>query len=190
MLDDQLRQKIIEIYPTEIKQSKSLLLFENIPSKKLNKATKNYAKIGNDETVIILFDETVFGSAKLGFLLTSKRLYRKNTLERADSVEIDEIIGLSLDTFSPTYPEIHVEARLKTLVIKAVVGKDNIETKFSFLKNTIELLQGKKLAAVGDTIGENAATTIDNVPQQTRNCISCGAPGQSNKCEYCGSALQ
>jgi len=189
MLSDQLRQKIIEVYPRELKKSGTLFVLENVPPKKLKSVTGSYAKIGDNETVIMLYDNTVFGSAKDGFLLTSKRLYGKVMLERADSVEVAEITNLSLDT-SVTYPEIFAETGLKTLKLQVNLGKEDIQAKFTFLKNTIELLQGKKLVHVEGASAKNNVTAVESAPQKTVNCSSCGAVGQSGVCEYCGSALE
>ena len=53
----------------------------DIPEKKLRNAIKSYADIG-DETPLVLIDDTVFGSAKAGILLTNFALYIKDSTEK------------------------------------------------------------------------------------------------------------
>lgn len=53
----------------------SLYISENIPQKKIKKALKNYGfAITNEEDVIALFDDTVFGGASEGFIITKDYL--------------------------------------------------------------------------------------------------------------------
>lgn len=67
-------------------------LFQNIPPNKLENAQKSYApKFDSDESVICLYDDTFRGSAKNGFILTTKRLYFKNMAERSNVVNIANI---------------------------------------------------------------------------------------------------
>ena len=53
----------------------------NIPEKKLNNAIRTYAKDVNKDQVVALCDLTLFGSGKVGFLLTPAGFYYKETLE-------------------------------------------------------------------------------------------------------------
>jgi hypothetical protein len=49
-----------------------------IPEKKITNAIKSYGTdMGNDETLIILLDDTAFGSGKSGFFMTDKALYHR-----------------------------------------------------------------------------------------------------------------
>jgi len=52
----------------------------NIPSKKLKNAIKKYAFLTNEEIPLILIDDTVFGSAKVGLLLTNKYIYFQDSM--------------------------------------------------------------------------------------------------------------
>ena len=54
------------------------LFVGTIPPKKLNNAIKAYATEVAPEDVLLLYDDTVFGSAKDGFLLTAKAVYWRN----------------------------------------------------------------------------------------------------------------
>jgi hypothetical protein len=94
-----IRAAVGEIYSREFVGIKmeSLFLFEHIPQKKLQKAIKSYAPgLGSNpaETIICLYDDTVFGGAKEGFILTTERLYSKDTLESPRVVGIWDIVSL------------------------------------------------------------------------------------------------
>jgi len=93
-VDDALKQNIIEVYKSGNKVD-TLYLFEDIDPQKLESAMKSYApSLAQDEMVFLHFDNTV-GSAKEGFILTSKRLYSKNSFQKDNEVylaKIDEVI--------------------------------------------------------------------------------------------------
>ncbi len=59
-----------------------------IPPRKLHNARAVHAAhLGPDETVAVLYDDTFFGSAKDGFLLTPRRLCWKNFSGAVGSLE-------------------------------------------------------------------------------------------------------
>lgn len=72
--------KIVEYYSTKISDGQ-IFFNPNIPNKKLNNAIKSYANI-NNETVLCLIDDTVFGSAKVGLILTDRAIYMKDSIEK------------------------------------------------------------------------------------------------------------
>lgn len=59
----------------EIGNSKGIFLKGNIPEKKLANAIQAYANGVSQDEVILLLDDTVFGSAKEGLLITSDAIY-------------------------------------------------------------------------------------------------------------------
>jgi len=94
---DPLRQQIVALYKREIAGVvggiPTLHLFEEVPSRKLENAIKSYApSLGSDERVIFLFDGTMTGSGKSGFILTTKNLYNKPTLAKATKSSIINIV--------------------------------------------------------------------------------------------------
>jgi hypothetical protein len=63
-----------------------------IPSPKLLLAREVHAgHLGAEEMVAVLYDDTVFGSARDGFLITPRRLCWKNLLSTPESAEWEEI---------------------------------------------------------------------------------------------------
>lgn len=71
----------------------NVYFLDKIPDKKLKNAMHAYAKIGTKEKVMVLKDETLFGSAKCGFVLTDRALYHGylNGKKAAHWEEIDSI---------------------------------------------------------------------------------------------------
>lgn len=67
----------------------------NIPFDKLNNALSSYALGVNPRYVIALIDETPFGSAKNGMLITFDAIYVKETLEDAKIVRIQDIHSIT-----------------------------------------------------------------------------------------------
>lgn len=59
----------------EIRNSKGVFIKGNIPEKKLMNAIQTYANGVPPDEVILLVDDTVFGSAKEGLLMTSDAVY-------------------------------------------------------------------------------------------------------------------
>ena len=59
--------------------------------KKLGNAIDSYFDINTkkkDEVALFLFDDTVFGSAKDGFIITTKSIYFKPSFEDADQINL------------------------------------------------------------------------------------------------------
>jgi hypothetical protein len=68
-----------------------------IPSPKLRVAREVHAaRLGADEMVAVLYDDTVFGSARDGFLITPRRLCWKNLLSTPESAEWETIAPESI----------------------------------------------------------------------------------------------
>lgn len=61
-------------------ESTSIFISPNIPMKKLNGALSSYGQQINEDEVIVLFDDTVFGGAKEGFIITEKIFASKEML--------------------------------------------------------------------------------------------------------------
>ncbi|MCM3576475.1 hypothetical protein M3172_25355 [Mesobacillus subterraneus] len=83
--------------------SKYLYSFSNdVKSvKKFNNALSSYAKLGEEEFALILFDNTAFGSAKDGCLISNKGIHVHNTFSSAKFFSFDTIQSIELKgTFS------------------------------------------------------------------------------------------
>jgi hypothetical protein len=63
----------------------------NIPSKKLSNAVLSYANNIKEEDVLLLVDDTVFGSAKDGLILTSTMIATKRSYENPKLIKLDQV---------------------------------------------------------------------------------------------------
>lgn len=75
------------------------LFFENENEKVIKKfqnASEAYAKLEADERAIVLFDNTAFGSAKDGFLITSRRIHIHNMLQKPATIDISNVVSVDL----------------------------------------------------------------------------------------------
>ena len=88
---------LLEIYGSSMCAAEyvSFYSYENIPEKKLKGALNSYAKGVKPETVIGLFDATLFGGAKDGMLFTTAGMYFDEVLcdkLHFNYADIDEIV--------------------------------------------------------------------------------------------------
>jgi hypothetical protein len=68
-----------------------LFLAGNIPTEKLNSALENYAKKVAKKDVLLLYDDTVFGGAQDGLILTSEAVHWRNYLEEVERIRYADI---------------------------------------------------------------------------------------------------
>jgi hypothetical protein len=83
--------------------TKNLYTFSNYGKAfmKFNNALNSYAKLCEDEIALILFDNTAFGSAKDGCLISTKEIHVHNTFSSAKFFSFDTIQSIELKgTFS------------------------------------------------------------------------------------------
>ena|GEM_PF-1312277 len=182
-MTEDIKKEILDTAGQESSLRKSLYLFENIPPKKLNGAINAYASLlGSDETVIILLDTTLLGSAKEGFILTSKRLYSSGESGNAVFADITDITGLELIPSSSPVIRVNVSRRGFNLSFDVSVYVAYQDLFFNLLNTSIRLLSPE--AATTADVGQGLGT-------YEPRCKSCGANNDINKsmCEYCGAEL-
>lgn len=68
-----------------------LFLAGNIPTEKLNSALENYAENVAKEDVLLLYDNTVFGGAQDGVILTGDTVHWRNYLEEVERIRYTDI---------------------------------------------------------------------------------------------------
>lgn len=176
ILSDKMIKSIVVIF-AKYEVEDRLFLFDKIPPTKLKNARISFASnMGSDEKVIALHDDTVMGSAKNGFVLTTKRLYHKESFGRVAFVEIDRIVDLKF-RLGKNASEVDVVATSGIIKVKILLSK-NHEAIFNALREAILLLQNP-----------NAPTQTSNSTDST-HCNGCGAVGPWAVCEYCGSPMQ
>lgn len=89
----------IVAYAQELMGSHDALFYApKIPADKLKSARATHrASLERDEQVLVLFDDTVFGGADDGFIVTSERFAWKNIMESPKSFAWDEIDADEVD---------------------------------------------------------------------------------------------
>ena len=65
--------------------------------KKIENAKKEYSNIENNEPIVLLFDDTVFGSAKKGFFFTHKKVYC-DAFTSKEGIRLNDIDSISVST--------------------------------------------------------------------------------------------
>jgi len=124
--------------------------------------------MGEDEAVIFLYDDTFWGSARDGFLLTTKRLYAKNSSEKGVVRSIREIDRM---TFLQEESEILVHATSGTFKIEVTLKPE----VFNVLKETVELLKPLPLSAA------EAAEPVPYAVESTRPPVRKRPKKKSNR---------
>ena len=139
-IDDVLKKQIIEIYKQGEKVD-SLYMFEDIPSQKLQNAIVNFAStISNDETAIILYDETVSGTCEEGILLTSQRIYCKGDVASISSIDN---LKVQYNMFKNARIIIEMNAR-SDITIHTMLFTKQGEALFTLLNQTIQMLKDRQ----------------------------------------------
>lgn len=87
-------EEVCAQYKTRI-QDTNIFFGSNIPPKKLRGAITAYAPKANEDEVLALIDNTVFGSATDGALLTSSTIYAHNISDAARSFDHSKIMSVT-----------------------------------------------------------------------------------------------
>ena len=141
VIDDYMKNSIFALYS----QTEKLYLFEDIPHQKLENAKNSYASmIGDDETIIFLYDDTVRGSANEGFILTTKCLYSKNYGASGEAAYIPNINEICVPKFGIISSHIIVKLATRSdIEIHITRPKSQAEAVFNTLNQTVDLLKNQ-----------------------------------------------
>lgn len=165
-----------------------LFFWENIPQKKLKNALKSYGlEFETGEVPIYLWDDTIFGSAKDGFLLSDRRLYQKNIVERSSSSELSGIIDFDLSKTSSGFHLIP-KGRTELNTIKIQYQCGNQEAVAARLIHMIYALTGRVVGVEQ----EESNPEMSSGGATLLVCPGCGAAITPNAifCEYCGGRFR
>ncbi|CEQ11107.1 Uncharacterised protein [[Clostridium] sordellii] len=90
---------IKEVYSLLEENLKKNIYFEGSieGNRKIKNAITSYANLNSKENIIFLFDNTVLGSAKDGFLITDKGIYHKLKFENAWFINHKDIKNIDID---------------------------------------------------------------------------------------------
>lgn len=97
---EQHKQKVdlMRKYASEICTSFVFHVGDDIPSKKIDNAIKKYANGLDRDTVIGLYDTTITGSGKSGYIFTDTKVYYLQTLEKPQKLWYDDIESVEITT--------------------------------------------------------------------------------------------
>lgn len=134
-----------------------------IPERKLSNALNAYAKEIVPDEVLILIDDTVFGGAKEGMLLSKKGLHSHSKFEQPRFIEISQIE--------------RIWSQKRTLYINNeifyrfdILDERYIKELCSYLSEIIKNLQGTE-AVIKDADVYASSNTITNIKQSTIKSI-------------------
>ena len=183
VMTDDMKDEIKDIFAKQGMGTR-VYLFDKIPSNKFRNATNSFApNIHNSETVIALYDHSIFGSSNTGFILTTQRLYRKNTAGSSTFIEIKNISHMNFQPGSfSRLAEAHVIAINGDVLVKQLSAGGKAKELFNALKETIYLLQNPE--SFTRRVKPQATSSTSS-----RQCNGCGAVGTTSICEYCGGPL-
>ena len=92
-----LKQMILDFLDFENEKDKVYFDFINMPLEKLNNAKEAFLSTANDEKIIFICDQTVFGSCKEGYAMSDKALYWKPHFNDPGRVSFKEIKSINLE---------------------------------------------------------------------------------------------
>jgi hypothetical protein len=162
---EDIKRKITEIYTQEQTLTKqnidNLHFFDSVPKKKLQNAINTYApELNNqnsDETIVWLYDDTVFGSAKDGFTLTTRRLYYRNSGGFVGCVNIEDIVEITHKKgLAASYFILRTNFSTHSFSVTQQQQREAKTTFFNVLEKTIKLLKGSDIPT--SVTGEGADT--------------------------------
>lgn len=128
---------IVNKYKSHLKSQSIYISPRKIPDNKIVNILNTYGyEIASPKDIILLYDNTVFGSAKDGFALTTDKLYIHNMYDDNKSISITDIARVKLK--KPMFrTEIHINDEL---VIQLNIDANDIATGIYNVLNSIREL--------------------------------------------------
>jgi len=142
--------ELAKTYAAELPKEKNPALFfaPEIPEKKLQKAIRSYAKDLSPDHVLALWDSTILGSGKKGFLITEKVFYYSELVDKPWVIPYESVENISLAPNESNIPWIRIK-----LPDRLIETNDGIDIKIfelrDFLNAAIEFHGKSKLSAGG-----------------------------------------
>lgn len=171
-------EAIVKKYNARIRDDR-IFFAPQIPAKKLNNALNDYAREAHGEPVLALIDNSFFGSAKDGLLLTAKHIYSNEWSSTTFSLEQSAIESVAF-VQTDSSKEIHLNDIAFATVHMAHAG--SVEVFAEMLDEIRQLFHpsAQEVAAKQPRAGK---------------CASCGAAYKilpnhlAPTCAYCGSSI-
>jgi len=169
---------IVNKYREKIKDDK-IFFAPYIPNKKLRNAMNSYASGVNAAEVLLLVDNTVFGSAKAGMLITTSCIYFAEPFGESQFLDTDKIISIDAD-FGIVSTDISFNNGKQTFFLNQISNKK--------IKILVELLR----ELICSSNFEPEIQEVSSINKKANlECRGCGAqiPLSVSKCEYCETSI-
>lgn len=173
-----------------------------IPPRKLTGAIAAYAHGISPDDILLLVDDSAFGGAGHGFIVTWHRLLGHDGEANSVSVEVcnlrsasfrREVLNMKSPLSRPALFNTKVEVNGSRFVTLCRVGQNERKLLEQFLAALVEAALGVSdlEPAVQSEMGRLAqqAAQLGNAPSGPWNCDRCGAPGSGADrcCNYCNA---
>ena len=167
-------EEIIKRYKTRICDD-CVFFAPEIPERKLRNAIENYARAGSGERALALIDNSFFGNAKDGVLLTHERIYSNEWSSITFALELDAIESVEF-VESNLAKEIHLNGA--KFVVLHMADTRSVRTFTEMLDEIRRAFHPTE-------------TEFRTHKPRAGKCASCGAPFRLTRlyanCSYCGS---
>lgn len=150
--------------------------------KKIPKAIAAYARIGNGETALVMEDQTIFGSAKEGFVLTDRNIY----------INISGCKNAMIPLNSVTGAFCRRSMGLTDVIVSSSKGEYRLSYRSSdtegnscaaFLTEVIAWLNG---GSENGNVNAQVISQQSDQPSQEQWLCQCGNVNTGNFCSTCG----
>jgi ribosomal protein L40E len=158
----------------------------DIPIKKLSAARSQF--IFRDEEVIVLYDDTVFGSAKDGIAITEEYIYAKQLWESPKSIKISTIKSISGQSKSLDNFEIYINNNHFITVSSS--SKDDQPFLLGILLAAKDAVaKFKKITTTSTVIAELPARALARPVSVSKAQSQSAASGEALSCNECSIEL-
>lgn len=180
-----------------------IFFMDAIPDKKLRNAIKSYATGARDSDALVLIDNTSWGSAKSGVLLTKYELYAKDDLDKPKHIALADIQSVA---FFPKLLESRLMINGECFSVLTMPDKKPLETFTELLAELVDKIREENLVmeSPSENQPEEEVLNIDPSelssmpepneppsPQKLKECPYCGETilAHAKKCKHCGEFL-
>ena len=140
---------------------------------KISKAISAYATLNGSERILLMYDATVFGSAKEGFVLTDKHIYIKKSFSSKESISIKDITNITSEkSSSMTY---------------LYFVTNNQKYEFYFSSDATEVEQCKNYIWELVSLLKLASSSTQSVSSSNNWICTCGNTNTGKFCSKCGT---
>jgi len=183
MLSQVVQDQVFQAF-SQLSMQDEVFLFDSAPPRKMRGAL-SYARLEPGEIILVIYDDTVFGSAKNGFMLTTKRVYSRPQLESAEMVDLSQVTRFTKES-GWLSANIYAENPVGRVKLEVTLAKNGgyCEQLLTALNAVLPTLNPAAGAPALDL-----STLPPPQPVLPAQCPGCGAPGQVRVCEYCGCAV-